>query len=83
MEFLVIVSILLALIDLYQLHCLVMGSSSVLYQRRRLALLHLIEASSGAVHRSSPQASISHSRSSKAYKEAAVGQSWADASMVE
>ena len=50
MEFLAVVTILLALTDLYQLNCLVMVSSSVLYhQRRRLTFLQLIEAYSEAV----------------------------------
>ena len=51
MEFLAVVTILLALIDLNQLDCLVMAFSSVFCQRRRLVLLQLIEESSGAVHR--------------------------------
>ena len=37
-----------------------------------------VASSSRNVLASSPQASISHSRSWKAYEEAAVGQSWVD-----
>ena len=72
MEFLVVVTILLALIDRFVSAALPHNG-----QKTRFA------SSDRSVLMSSPQASISHSRSSKVYKEAAVGQSWVDASMVE
>ena len=80
MEFLVVVTILLALIDRFVSAALPHnGIFECLIPKKKTRFA----SSDRSVLMSSPQASISHSRSSKVYKEAAVGQSWADASMVE